>query len=127
MIIPDEIISKNEKLEDYIQNLKKDIAIVASTPEEKNELNELVSSGIDMVIINHISGILPENKHADFMSIYTKEGATYDEILSFVQENSLQKDNIEKNLLERVENEFSSITKLCEPDEINSETRIPIK
>jgi len=130
MIIPDEIISKNPRLEESVDSLEKMILKVSATNEEKNELNELADAFLNLKLAQYFLGKVQEKDREQFLDLFTKEDATYSEVMGFVDKNydGRGEGALQKEVLEVYEESVSGLLKdFRQVDEVNIETKLPVK
>lgn len=128
MLIPDEIISKNPTLESIIKQVEEGVSKISGSSEEKNELSSIIDETIAFSSTDYYLGLLPEGKRSEFMETYTSP-VTFEETIAFVQKNTGKSDEEIKNgLVDALEGTFSeTLSELRIPDEINTETKLPVK
>lgn len=130
MIIPDEVISKRPGLEALVSNVKKGISGISSGPDEQKELNDLVDIHMNEMLSEYFLKNLPtKDMRTKFLEMHGKEGSTYEDVTKFFNKNlSISPDSLEKGTLTTMENTLSQLQiDLRIVDEVNTETRVPVK
>lgn len=128
MIIPDEIISKNPVLEANIKKVEEDISKFSGTSEEKDELSNIIDEAATLSSEGYLFGSLSKDSRAKFEETFTPP-VTFEETIAFVhKETGKSEEEIRKGLGEALSKTFSeTLTELKNPDEVNMETKLPIK